>query len=81
MTNEELIVACQNHRPGAIDQLLKRHKSTIVAMIRKRAPEWTDTQDIVQEAYIRMWKSIRSTEKSSCIQSMARTDRHQPLLR
>ncbi len=58
MTDAELIIACQNHRAGAIDQLLKRHKSTIVAMIRRRAPEWTDTQDIVQEAYIRMWKSI-----------------------
>jgi len=58
MSDEELIVACQNHQPGAIDQLLKRHKSTIVAMIRRRAPEWVDTQDIVQEAYIRMWKSI-----------------------
>lgn len=58
MTDAELIISSQNHKPGAIDELLRRHKSTIVAMIRKRAPEWTDTQDIVQEAYIRMWKSI-----------------------
>ncbi len=58
MTDEELILSCQSHRPGAIDYLLKRHKNTIVAMIRKRAPEWADTQDIIQEAYIRMWKSI-----------------------
>lgn len=58
MSDNELIIACQEHRPGAIDMLLKRHKNTIVAMIRKRAPEWTDTADIVQEAYIRMWKSI-----------------------
>jgi len=58
MTDEELILACQSNRPGAIDQLLKRHRNTIIAMIRKRAPEWTDTQDIMQEAYIRMWKSI-----------------------
>lgn len=58
MTEAELIIYCQNHRPGAIDQLLKRNKSLITAMIRKRFPEMTDTQDIVQEAYIRMWRSI-----------------------
>lgn len=69
MTNEELIIACQKHMPGAIDSLLKRHKSTIVAMIRKRAPEWADIQDIVQEANIRMWKSIGQLRSPAAFKS------------
>lgn len=58
MTNEELILACQANKPGAIDALLKRHQSTIIAMVRTRFPEMHDHSDIVQEAQIRMWRSI-----------------------
>ena len=58
MTNEELILACQAQRKDAIDVLLKRHHSTLIAMVRVRFPELSDTSDIVQEAQIRMWKSI-----------------------
>jgi RNA polymerase sigma-70 factor (ECF subfamily) len=58
MTDEELILACQADRKGAIDVLLKRHQSTLTAMVRKRFPELHDLSDVVQEAQIRMWKSI-----------------------
>lgn len=58
MTDEELILACQAQRKGAIDALLKKHKSTVIGMVRNRFPEMTDYSDIIQEAYIRMWKSI-----------------------
>jgi len=58
MTDEELIAACQSGRKGAIDVLLKRHQTTLTAMVRKRFPELRDISDIVQEAQIRMWKSI-----------------------
>lgn len=58
MTDEELILACQADRRGAIDALLKRHQTTLVSMVRRRFPEMTDFSDIVQEAHIRMWKSI-----------------------
>jgi RNA polymerase sigma-70 factor, ECF subfamily len=58
MTNEELVLACQSERKGAIDALLKRHQSTLVGMVRRRFPEMHDISDILQEAHIRMWKSI-----------------------
>lgn len=58
MTDAELILACQAGKNGAIDLLLKRNKSTVVAMVRVRFPELSDYSDIVQEAYIRMWRSI-----------------------
>ncbi len=58
MTDVELILACQAERKGAIDTLLERHQSTLVAMVRHRFPEMSDTSDIIQEAHIRMWKSI-----------------------
>ncbi len=58
MSNEELILACQAERRGAIDILIKRNQSLLIGMVRARFPEMTDYSDIVQEAQIRMWKSI-----------------------
>lgn len=59
MTDEELVRACQADRLGAMDTLLKRHKSTLTAMVRRRFPELRDLSDVVQEAQIRMWRSIK----------------------
>lgn len=64
MTDQELIACCQASRQGAIDVLLKRHKSTLNAMVRKRFPELQDISDVVQEAQIRVWKSIGQLRNS-----------------
>lgn len=65
MTEEELIRACQAEREGAIDALLKRHRSLLKAMIHHRFPELSDISDILQEAHIRIWKSIGKLRNSA----------------
>ncbi|PZM84329.1 MAG: RNA polymerase subunit sigma [Candidatus Melainabacteria bacterium] len=65
MTEDELIRACQAEKKGAIDALLKRHRTLLKAMIHRRFPELSDISDIVQEAHIRIWKSIGKLRNSS----------------
>lgn len=63
LTDNELIRACQQRRSGAIDLLLKRYHPLLSAMVRRRFPELSDISDVVQEAEIRVWRSI---EKLRC---------------
>jgi RNA polymerase sigma-70 factor (ECF subfamily) len=58
MSDAELVLACQRKDTAALTHLLTRHKRTITGMFYKLAPDWKDTGDLVQEAYIRVWRSI-----------------------
>lgn len=58
MSDAELIVACQQRDEIALRHLLLRHKSTIVTMFHKLAPDWKDSSDLVQEVFIRIWRYI-----------------------
>jgi len=69
LTDEELILACQENRKGAIDLLLKRYQSTLTAMVRKRFPELSDISDVLQEAQIRMWRSIGQLRSPAAFKS------------
>jgi RNA polymerase sigma-70 factor (ECF subfamily) len=60
MTDAELVVACQSGDTRAMDALLNRHRKTAEMMLRKLAPDWKDTNDLVQEVMIRVWKSVGS---------------------
>ena len=58
MTDTELVVACQRQDSVALRHLLKRYERTILMMIHRRAPEWVDPSDLVQEVFITIWRSI-----------------------
>lgn len=60
MTESELVLACQGGQSGAFEQLLKQHERTIRHILYSLAPDFTDTADIFQEAYIRIWRSMPS---------------------
>jgi RNA polymerase sigma-70 factor, ECF subfamily len=58
MSDVELVVACQAKDQQAMTALLKRYERPIMVMIRRVGPDLKDPQDILQEVYIRIWRSI-----------------------
>src|SRR5262249_21516077 len=58
MSDTELVIACQRQDATALRHLLKRYERTILMMIHRRAPEWVDPSDLVQEVFITIWRSI-----------------------
>ena len=60
MTELNLVVACQQRRPGAIEELLDRYKSSIRNIVYRLAPDCTESADICQLAQIKVWRSIAS---------------------
>jgi RNA polymerase sigma-70 factor, ECF subfamily len=72
MTDAELIVACQQRDPEALNHLLERHHQTIVSMVYHVAPDWLDPADLVQEANIRIWRSIGNLRNPDCFKSWLR---------
>jgi RNA polymerase sigma-70 factor (ECF subfamily) len=58
MSDNQLVKACQMHDQSALRELLLRHERTIRAILARLAPDWQDTSDLVQEARIRIWRSV-----------------------
>lgn len=56
----ELVIACQQRRSGAIDELLQRYNGAIRNIVYRLAPECRETDDICQSAQIKVWHSIAS---------------------
>ena len=72
LSDAELIVACQQNDPEALNHLLDRHRQTIVSMVYHVAPDWLDPSDLVQEANIRIWRSIGNLRNPDCFKSWLR---------
>ena len=54
----QLVVLCQKDDQAAFDALVKRHQRNVFAMLYRLAPDWNDTADLAQEAFIRIWRGI-----------------------
>jgi len=65
MSDGELVLASQQQDKAALECLLKRYERQIVSKMRHLAPDWQDTSDFVQEAFIRIWHSIRQLQNPS----------------
>jgi len=72
LTDAELIIACQQRDEEALNHLLERHKQTIISMVYHVAPDWLDPADLVQEANIRVWRSIQHLRNPDCFKSWLR---------
>ncbi len=72
MADAQLIVSCQQRDPEALNHLLERHHQTIVSMVYHVAPDWLDPSDLVQEANIRIWRSIGNLRNPDCFKSWLR---------
>jgi RNA polymerase sigma-70 factor (ECF subfamily) len=58
MSDAELVTLCKKQEQGAFNELVKRHQRTVYSLLYKLAPGWTDSADLAQEAFIRIWRGI-----------------------
>jgi RNA polymerase sigma-70 factor (ECF subfamily) len=55
----ELVCACQRHIEPAFNALYDRHKRYVYGVLNRMAPDLAQFhEDIVQEAFVRVWESI-----------------------
>jgi len=68
-SDRDLVLACQRREPAAFEELVKRHQRTVYALLYQLAPDWTDTSDLAQEVFIRVWRSINNLRNPSSFKS------------
>ncbi len=68
-SDRDLVLACQKREPAAFEELVKRHQRTVYALIYQLAPDWTDTSDLAQEVFIRVYRSINNLRNPSSFRS------------
>ncbi len=62
-----LIMAAQAGKPGAIDELLVRHRAAMFRAARRYTNNHEDAEDLVQDAMLRAFVNIRRFRKESRI--------------
>lgn len=62
-------MACQRREPAAFEELVKRHQKTVYVLLYQLAPDWTDTSDLAQEVFIRVWRSITNLRNPNAFRS------------
>jgi RNA polymerase sigma-70 factor (ECF subfamily) len=68
-SDRDLILACQRREPPAFEELVKRHQRTVFALLYQLAPDWTDTSDLAQEVFIRVWRNINNLRNPGSFRS------------
>lgn len=68
-SDRDLVLACQKRDPQAFEELVKRHQRTVYALLYQLAPDWTDTSDLAQEVFIRIWRSINNLRNPGSFRS------------
>lgn len=58
LSNNDLIELCKRHDERAFAEIVKRHQRTVYGVLYRLAPDWSDTSDLAQEVFVRMWRSI-----------------------
>jgi RNA polymerase sigma-70 factor (ECF subfamily) len=58
LDDAQLVALCKTDDRAAFEALVKRHQRNVYAMLYKLAPDWNDTADLAQEAFIRIWNGI-----------------------
>lgn len=68
-SDRDLVLACQRREPQAFEELVKRHQRTVYALLYQLAPDWSDTSDLAQECFIRVWRNINNLRNPSSFRS------------
>lgn len=58
MTDLQLVLACQRRDKMAFEHLVKRYQRPVFALLHQIAPDWHDPNDLAQEVFIRVWRSV-----------------------
>ena len=65
MTDNEIIVACQNGDRDAFNLLMKKHQDKVFGMAYGMLSDYEDAKDASQEIFIKVYKSISSFKGQS----------------
>jgi RNA polymerase sigma-70 factor (ECF subfamily) len=68
-SDRDLVLACQRREPAAFEELVKRYQRNVYALLYQLAPESTDTADLAQEVFIRVWRSINNLRNPGAFRS------------
>ena len=68
-SDRDLVIACQRRESPAFEELVKRHQKTVYSLLYQLAPDWTDTSDLAQEVFIRVWRNINNLRNPSSFRS------------
>lgn len=71
-TDSQLIAACQDGDQKAFRYLMKKYERLVQAWIVQLWPDWQDKSDLVQEVFIKVWRSIGSLRKSAAFKMWLR---------
>lgn len=58
MANNELVELCKQQDQRAFAEIVKRHQRTVHGVLYRLAPDWSDTSDLAQEVFVRMWRCM-----------------------
>ncbi len=59
LSDDDLVIACQQKIEAAFNVLYKRHQRYVRGVLHRLAPDLAQNHDdIVQEIFVRVWKSI-----------------------
>jgi len=65
----ELVTLCKKKDKAAFEVLVKRHQRNVYAILYKLAPDWNDSSDLAQEAFIRVWRGIDKLQNPRAFKS------------
>ena len=69
LTDEELVTAHLDGRPGAFQELYDRYRDRLVHFITRKTGDGDRAQDLVQEAFIRVTRHLHrfaTSRRTSC---------------
>lgn len=67
--DSELVIACQSGSREAMECLVKKHQRSVSSLLYQLAPDWSDTSDLSQEVFIRVYRGIHSLRNPKTFRS------------
>lgn len=67
--DSELVLACQAGSKEAMECLVKKHQRSVNSLLYQLAPDWSDTSDLAQEVFIRVYRGIHSLRNPKTFRS------------
>lgn len=69
MDDAELVIACQAGSKEAMECLVKKHQRSVNSSLYQLAPDWSDTSDLAQEVFIRVYRGIHTLRNPKTFRS------------
>ncbi|MGY0503740.1 RNA polymerase sigma factor RpoE [Luteimonas sp. e5] len=58
LLDAELVRRAQQGESAAFDVLVRRYQHRIVALVARYVGDWSEAQDVAQDAFVRAWRSL-----------------------